>query len=87
MELEKVFAARLAEARKAQGLTKRALAARVGLSERAIGRFEQGHMLPSAENLVALAQALDCSVDWLLGLSNPGLSDHPASLTKGDSPS
>lgn len=69
------FAARLTEARKAAGLTKRALAAQVGLSERAIGQLEQGRYFPTLPVATAIAKALGISLDWLVGLS---ADPHPA---------
>lgn len=70
VELEKIFAERLATVRQAQRLSQRQLALRIGLSPRAVGQFEQGENWPSLSTLVALARALDCSTDYLLGLSD-----------------
>lgn len=67
---EKVLVARLAQARIAKGLSQRQLAFRIGVSPRAIGQFEQGQNLPSLATLVALSKALECSTDFLLGLSD-----------------
>lgn len=68
MWTRQIFAAQLTAVREARGLTKRALAARVGVSERAIGQFEQAATAPALETLVALCQALETSADYLLGL-------------------
>jgi transcriptional regulator with XRE-family HTH domain len=42
------------------------LAEQVGADGRQISRYENGHITPSADVLVKLAQVLDCSVDHLL---------------------
>ncbi|MCL8207257.1 MAG: helix-turn-helix domain-containing protein [Actinomycetia bacterium] len=67
---QEIFRLRLSRARRNAGLTKRALAGRVGLSERAVGQFEQGETLPALPTAVALADALDVSLDWLTGRSD-----------------
>ena len=64
---EKIFAQRLATARTALHLSQRQLAFRIGVSPRAVGQFEQTSSVPSVPTLVALADVLDCSLDWLTG--------------------
>lgn len=54
-------------ARKAAGLSQEALAARVGVSRQALGKWEKDTALPGLDNLQALAEALGVSVDALLG--------------------
>lgn len=66
-----IFVERLREARARAGLTKRALAERIGLSEHAVGKMEKGLNLPSIPSLVALAEALDVSLDTLCGRPTP----------------
>ncbi len=74
------FGKRLARIRKACGLTQAELAERVGLSRRMLAYYEaQSQHIPSASILPALAKALKCSSDQLLGLKNlkikePGVS-------------
>lgn len=58
---------RLTSARKAAGLNKVALAKRSGLSVSAIQGYETGRRVPNAEQLGALAVALGCTADYLLG--------------------
>lgn len=43
------------------------LAKRIGVTKMAISYFESGMRVPSVANLVAIADALHCSVDELLG--------------------
>ncbi|NMP23793.1 helix-turn-helix domain-containing protein [Sulfobacillus harzensis] len=64
-----IFGDRLAQARQAKGWTKQALADQIGVSDVMVGYWEHGHRWPSIDTLVALAEALDVSTDWLLGLS------------------
>ena len=68
-----IFSHRLTEARKARRRTKRALAEAIGLSETAIGQFESGKNLPAIATVVALADALDVSLDWLCGRTKENL--------------
>ena len=53
--------------RDALGLTQVELAARVGVSQSMIAMIERGKRIPSVHALVTLAQALEVSVDALLG--------------------
>ena len=63
-----MFAQRLRLARKRAGLSMRALAERINqrVSAQAISKYEAGKMLPSSSVLVALARALDVSLDFLM---------------------
>jgi transcriptional regulator with XRE-family HTH domain len=58
---------RLSEHRERRGLTQAELGTRAGIAAGAISHFETGQRLPSLESLVKLADALECSVDSLLG--------------------
>lgn len=51
--------------RKAAGLTLTDVAERLGVTQQAIGRWERGEALPSADRLPDLAAALGCSIDEL----------------------
>ena len=55
-------------ARQKQGLTQSALAERLGVSDRAVSRWETGAAAPAVDLLVPLALALDTSTDALLGV-------------------
>ena len=61
------FGWRIREARLSLELTQAELAERAGLQESWISHFEVGRRKPSVRNLLRLADALDCSADWLLG--------------------
>ena len=67
---KQIFGERLQIVRVNHGWTKQTLAEMVGVSDVAIGYFEHGKRWPSAPTLIALAKTLDCSLDWLCGLSN-----------------
>ena len=58
---------RIAEARQRRGWTQSDLAARAGSSAATVSQWETGHRTPGAPALVALADALEVTADWLLG--------------------
>ena len=64
-----MFGQRLRLARKKAGLSMRELARRMSppVSAQAISKYESGQMLPRWSTLFSLAQALDVSVDFLMG--------------------
>ena len=59
--------ANLVVQRELRGLTQSELGRRARIAAAAISHFETGQRAPSLESLVKLADALDCSVDLLLG--------------------
>jgi transcriptional regulator with XRE-family HTH domain len=62
---------RIAEARRAKGLTQRALAELVGVKERAVQGWEQGETHPY-RRLPILERVLGRDRDWLLGVTTRG---------------
>lgn len=65
-----VFGKRLKIVRRARGLTQEELEAKSGVSSAMISHFETGErQKASADNLVKLAEALNVSIDYLLGRS------------------
>jgi transcriptional regulator with XRE-family HTH domain len=64
------FAQRLVQARARRGLTQVEVQQRSGIAPTALSHMEHGHREPSLANLRALAQALDVSADYLLGLQD-----------------
>lgn len=60
---------RLRFARRNKKLTQEGLASLVNTSKGTISNYENGHSTPSNEMLVTLADALDVSIDYLLGRS------------------
>lgn len=77
---------RLREIRKARGLTEAELAYRIGGKQQQIADYETKNRYPRTDTLVKLVGVLDCSADYLLGLSEkpseqiPGLSSKLALL-------
>lgn len=61
------FAARLAETRKEAGLSRKQLAEKCGTIERNFSYWELGQRECDFDMLVKLANALDVSIDYLLG--------------------
>ncbi len=57
----------LAARRESRGLTQAELGAKARIAPGAISHFETGQRLPSLESVVRLADALECSIDSLLG--------------------
>ena len=74
---KKVFGARLQIVRENHGWTKQALGNIVGVSDVTIGYFEHGKKWPSVPTLMTLAQVLEVSTDYLLGLTDQGPSGNP----------
>lgn len=64
---------RIKEIRKAQGMTAKVLAQKIGITESAINLYENGKRKPDYEMVLKLADALGCLVDELLGV--PQLSE------------
>ena len=64
-----MFADRLKLARKKAGLSLRDLSEALGsrVSAQAIGKYERGEMMPSSGTLLALANTLEVSLDYLMG--------------------
>ena len=60
----------LKKRRKEKGLTGEALGKLVNVQRAAISKYERGEIQPSQDILVNLARVLDCSTDFLLGLSD-----------------
>ena len=61
---------RLKEIRELRQLSQRELAARCGMGEKQIWRYENGETDPGSEQVARIARELDISADYLLGLSD-----------------
>lgn len=61
------FGKKLAECRKAKGLSQRELAKLLNTSYSVIGKYEREEITPSIEAAVKLAKILDTTVGYLLG--------------------
>lgn len=71
---------RIAQRRKALGLTQDQLARQLDLSPQAISKWETGAGMPDIASLPYLAKALDVSIDALFGVED--LADESRKLTK-----
>lgn len=65
-----MFGERLARARKTAGLSLRALAEQVGVSQTAINKYEKGILMPDSTMLIKLAKALDVKAGYFLRSSS-----------------
>lgn len=70
MKNENNFSNRLLQCRKDMGLSQKALATTLGISDAAITMMEKGKRYPSFEILIALADYFDVSLDYLVGRSD-----------------
>lgn len=64
--MESVFAQRLINARKIRGVSQRELCTKLDgrISSNAIAKYETAKMIPSSQNLIAIAEALDFGIDY-----------------------
>lgn len=68
--MNKLIGERIKVRRKQLGLTQEELAFESETSQGAISRYELGVNEPTAEAIITLAIALNCSTDYLLGMSD-----------------
>lgn len=61
---------RIQERRKALSLSQEDLAEVIGTNQKQISKYETGKNDPTGDVLIALADALDTTVDYLLGRTN-----------------
>lgn len=64
------FSNRLRELRLENNFTQKELASRLGLSSNIICEWEKGRCSPSIESLKILSTLFECSIDYLLGVSD-----------------
>lgn len=74
------FGKKLLELRKEKGLNREALAKMIGTSGAIIGKYERNERTPSVEIAKNIAQALDVSLDFMVG--NTDLILDPAIIQK-----
>ena len=60
----------IARARKLRGLKQVELGAEIGVSDQTISNWETGLRTPRADHLRQICGILDCSADYLLGLTD-----------------
>lgn len=61
------FCVRLKELRLRKGLSQREMAERLGITLRAYQYYEQGNRFPDFHGLIAIADELESSLDYLVG--------------------
>lgn len=52
------------------GITVKEMSEKCGISRNALSSMQSGGYLPRVENLCKMAEVLDCSVDYLLGMTD-----------------
>lgn len=65
-----LFGERLTSVRKAKKISQDDLAKRIGVHAPVIGRYERGEVKPSIEVATKIADALEVSLDYLVGHSD-----------------
>ncbi len=68
---------RLIQERKARGFSQEELAVQIGVSRQAVSKWETGDALPDLPKLIALAEALNISMDALCGREISSASPSP----------
>ena len=63
-----MFAQRLKELRKKQGLSQASLARQLGMTQQAVGKWERGTATPDPQTIAKLAEILSVPSDVLLGI-------------------
>ncbi|WP_418595214.1 helix-turn-helix domain-containing protein [Ponticoccus sp. (in: a-proteobacteria)] len=82
-EIDRLLGKSIEARRSLLGLGRRALAARVGLAEAAIGDIEAGKRRPTARQLFDIAEALDLPVPKVF----PSIAAEAAATTEAKTPS
>ncbi len=62
-----MFSQRMKEARRLRGITQSALAASLGVTQQAVGKWEKGLSTPDPQTVAAISEKLGVSADYLLG--------------------
>lgn len=68
---------RIRKAREAAGLISRDFALAIDVAEGTVSRYENDHITPSSEKLVAISRRLGCSMFWLMTGEEPSTPDLP----------
>lgn len=68
--MKNIFAQRLNDLLKEQGISKRKYAQQIGVSAMSVSDWTTGKVQPTAENIYITAKYFNVSSDYLLGLEN-----------------
>lgn len=66
-EWNEKFRKRLSARMELIGITNRELARRIYLSEKTVGSYRNGVRTPTAYTITLMAEALDCTIEYLIG--------------------
>jgi transcriptional regulator with XRE-family HTH domain len=69
------FGNRMAQLRKEKDLSRDELGEKIGTSGAIVGRYERNDMKPSIEIAAKIAEALEVSLDYLVGISSELIKD------------
>ena len=72
-EQRRLIGNRIKSRRKQLGISLGELEKQTGITNSALSKIERGLVAVSAENLYAISQALDVSIEWLLTGVEPGM--------------
>ena len=81
-----MFPQRLKQLRKEMGLSQKSLSEYLGVTQQAVGKWETGRSSPDPATLARLAELLETSADYLLGISEQPAEPAAPSLPYGESP-
>ena len=81
-----MFPQRLKQLRKEMGLSQKSLSEHLGVTQQAVGKWETGRSSPDPATLARLAELLETSADYLLGISEQHAEPAAPSLPYGESP-
>ena len=81
-----MFPQRLKELRKRSGFSQKSLSVQLGVSQQAVGKWETGRSSPDPATLARLAELLETSADYLLGISEQPAEPAAPSLPYAESP-
>lgn len=65
-----MFTDRFREIQQSRDITGYRIAKETGISQGLMASYNRGEKIPTVNNLVKIADYLDCSVDYLLGRTN-----------------
>ena len=68
---------RLRYLRERAGISQKALAEQIGVSQQSINKYENHNIEPDIETLIALADTFGTTVDYLIGRSEKPTADSP----------
>lgn len=76
-----IFAKRLRALRENKGLTQKEVGSLIGITDAAVGMWEQGRRLPDAETMARLAEIFGVTVNYLLGIDDSSTYKDPSTLS------